>query len=276
MIDPFETLLELAGGQDEPLPEQLRRLYGRLGFPLPAGRPWLIGNFVETLDGVVALNEPGLSGGGEISGHNAHDRVLMGLLRAVADAVIVGAGTLRADARHIWTAERVYPELTADYAALRRALALPARPLSVFVSASGNIDFGLNTFTSGTPALVVTTTAGERRLRRQAVPATVDIDGEAGEGRLSASAVLHAIARRGQQRLLLLEGGPTLMGDFFAESKLDELFLTVAPQVAGRVAALHRPGFVEGVELAPQRPVWGRLVSVRRAGEHLFLRYSFA
>jgi riboflavin biosynthesis pyrimidine reductase len=65
------------------------------------------------------------------------------------------------------------------------------------------------------------------------------------------------------------------MGDFFAEQCLDELFLTLAPQVAGRDAARDRPGLVAGHSFAPERPLWGTLVGVKRAGSHLFLRYAF-
>ena len=94
------------------LPEELRILYGGdLRFPSHRDRPYVIGNFVSTLDGVVSFEIPGKSGGGDISGFNEADRFIMGLLRASADAVIVGAGTLREVAPgHLWLAEHVYPE----------------------------------------------------------------------------------------------------------------------------------------------------------------------
>jgi riboflavin biosynthesis pyrimidine reductase len=68
------------------------------------------------------------------------------------------------------------------------------------------------------------------------------------------------------------------MGAFFAERQIDELFLTLAPQVAGRNETNgfpERPGLVAGRLLAPDRPTWSTLVSVHRAGSHLFLRYRF-
>jgi riboflavin biosynthesis pyrimidine reductase len=76
---------------------------------------------------------------------------------------------------------------------------------------------------------------------------------------------------------VLLEGGPRVMADFFAEQQLDELFLTLAPQIAGRAddGLAERPGLVAGRLLAPDQPVWGRLASVHQAGSHLFLRYQF-
>ena len=66
------------------------------------------------------------------------------------------------------------------------------------------------------------------------------------------------------------------MGDFLAERVLDELFLTLAPQIAGRDGSVERPGLVSGKSFAPDDPRWGTLVSVRRGGSHLFLRYSFS
>ena len=65
------------------------------------------------------------------------------------------------------------------------------------------------------------------------------------------------------------------MGDFFAERCLDELFLTLAPQVAGRDSSSERPGLVAGKRFAPEHPVWGTLVGVKRGESHLFLRYAF-
>src|SRR5215471_6092226 len=93
------------------LPPELASVYGRLAFPPHAGRPYVIGNFVTSLDGVTSLQVPGKAGGGPISGSNPYDHLVMGLLRAAADAVIVGAGTLRASPHHVWSAAYIYPEL---------------------------------------------------------------------------------------------------------------------------------------------------------------------
>ena len=100
-LEPLEMLYEWdRGGEDLPLPPGLSALYGPLRFPPHPDRPYVVGNFVTSLDGVAALEEPGYAGGGPISGHNPHDRMVMGMLRAVADAVIVGAGTQRAANPH--------------------------------------------------------------------------------------------------------------------------------------------------------------------------------
>ena len=160
-LAPLETLYDVERGSDLPLPPELALLYGRLAFPAHPGRPYIIGNFVTTLDGVVSLNEPGHASGGDISGFNQHDRMVMGLLRAIADVVIVGAGTLRVEPQHRWTAEYIYPPLVQEYQLLRTNLGKPEPPLNVIVTARGEIDLDLPVFRSGeVPVLLVTTKRG--------------------------------------------------------------------------------------------------------------------
>src|SRR5689334_8804451 len=127
-LKPLELLHETSRGEKLPLPPRLARLYGRLRLPLRRRKPYVISNFVTTLDGVVSLNEKGHASGGDISGFSAVDRAVMGLLRAVVDVVIVGSGTLEVDRRHVWTAERIYPPFADDYRRLRRALGKDATP----------------------------------------------------------------------------------------------------------------------------------------------------
>jgi riboflavin biosynthesis pyrimidine reductase len=275
-LDPLEPLYDPQQGVALPLPPALAPIYGHLAFPAHPGRPYVVGNFVTTLDGVVSLNIPGQSGGGPISGFNAHDRMVMGILRAVSDAVIVGAGTLRAVAEHIWTAEYIYPPLTDAYRQLRAALGKPEPPLNVIVTASGALDLTLPVFQSGAVAvLVVTTQEGARRIHAHTLPRHVHVEAVQQAGAIGARLVLQAASALRQSDLILVEGGPRLIGDFFAEHCLDELFLTLAPQVAGRDGSGERPGLVAGKRFAPEQPLWGTLVSVKRGGSHLFLRYRF-
>jgi riboflavin biosynthesis pyrimidine reductase len=273
----LETLFEVKYGSDWfPLPPELESFYGRLEFPPHSGRPYVIGNFVTTVDGVVSLNTPGHASGGDISGFNAHDRMLMGLLRAIADAVIVGAGTLRVEPHHHWTAQYIYPELAEVYQLLRTSLEKPETPLNVIVTARGEVDLALPIFQSGTiPVLIVTTTAGEERIRAQGVPSWVQIIALQSSGSIGAQDILKAVNSIRKSNLMLVEGGPQLLGTFFAERSLDELFLTLAPQVAGRDGQAERPGLVTGKQFAPEHPLWGKLIGVKRGGSHLFLRYAF-
>jgi riboflavin biosynthesis pyrimidine reductase len=201
----------------------------------------------------------------------------MGVLRAAADAVVIGAGTLRASsADHVWTADYIYPRLADAYRELRTALGKSEPPLNVVVTGSGDVDLERRLFRSGAvPTLIVTTAAGERRLRDRDLPSSARVEAVAEDAPLCAQAVLEAVDRTRKSELVLLEAGPHLMSDFFAERLLDELFLTLAPQVAGRDGGIERPGFVRGKSFAPEHPIWGTLAGLKRGGDHLFLRYAF-
>ena len=278
VLPPLQGLFDATSGDDAPLPGELANLYGRLRLPRHSTRPHVVGNFVTTLDGVVSLGIPGKAGGGEISGFNPHDRMVMGLLRAVADAVIIGAGTLRAASpNHLWTADYIYPPLAESYQHLRRALGKTEPPLNVVVTASGEVDLERRLFRSGeVESLIVTTVDGAQHLHDRQLPPSVHVAAAAERAPLSARAVLDAVGRTKPSELVLVEAGPHLMSDFFAERLLDELFLTLAPQVAGRDEVLARPGLVAGKRFAPDDPVWGTLVGLKQGGDHLFLRYAFA
>jgi riboflavin biosynthesis pyrimidine reductase len=276
-LTPLEPLYDADGEGHGMLPPELAALYGRLGFPPHPGRPYVIANFVTSLDGVASLSVPGQAGGGPISGFNPHDRMVMGLLRAAADAVVVGAGTLRSVPSHVWTAPYICPALAGPYQTLRTMLRKPGPPLNVIITGRGEIDPTLRVFQSGeVPVLVVTSPDGSRRIRGFGLPQTIQVVAVEDAGQLSARAILDAVGRVRSSDVLLLEGGPHLLGDFFAESCVDEQFLTLAPQVAGRDGSGERPGFVAGRAFAPEHPLWGTLVSVKRGGNHVFLRYAFA
>ncbi|HLI07285.1 MAG TPA: dihydrofolate reductase family protein [Ktedonobacteraceae bacterium] len=277
-IAPLETLYQKASGPELPLPPELANYYGTLSFPLRVSRSYVIANFVSSLDGVVALNTPGYMSGGDISGFNAQDRMVMALLRSVADAIVVGAGTLRVEPRHIWTASHIRTLFPAAYQQLRAALGKSEPPLNVIVTASGAVDLHLRLFQSGeVPALIVTTQQGAERLREQPVPPSVQIAVASTQANhtVSAHAIIAAINSLRPHGMILLEGGPILMGNFFEEHLLNELFLTLSPQVAGRDETSERPGLVSGTRLAPEHAIWGTLVSVKRGASHLFLRYTF-
>ncbi len=259
----MQPLWDAPGQAGSALPDELRSRYG--------GDLWLApdavySNFVSSLDGVVALDAPG-GGAAAISGRNPADRFLMGLLRALADAVVVGAGTLRADAGHLWTPASVFPEAAPGYARLGRP---PAR--LVVVTARGDLPPAARALEAG--ALVLTTEAGARRLGAAASGSRgVTVRTLGGGGRLTARAVLEAIRAEGHRRVLT-EGGPRLMARFVKEQLLDEIFLTLAPVLAGRDGRERRPGMVDGARLLPGRSDLWRLLSLRAHGSHLFLRYA--
>ena len=259
-LAPFEVLFET----DLPaykLPADLQHLYGRLGFPTPV----LYSNFVSSVDGIVSLGSTP-SAGSSISGKNPADRFLMGLLRACADAVLIGAGTLRATPGHLWTPGHVFPDLATEFTVLRSNLGRTTEPKLVVVTASGDIDASHPALVKG--AIVMTTEDGAKAIGDR-LPATCEVVGK-GQA-LDLSAALEQLRGRGL-KVVLTEGGPHLIGPLIDKGLLDEAFLTISPVVAGRGAEV-RLGMVEGVELLPKRGVWSTLLSARRHGDHLFLRY---
>jgi riboflavin biosynthesis pyrimidine reductase len=277
-IAPLRTLFELKRGRVLPLPLRLLRLYGEFRMPPAGSGPHVFSNFVSTLDGVVSLHAKGHLGGGDISGFSIQDRMVMGLLRAVADVVIVGSGTLEADPRHVWTPEAICPELAQAYFRLRTALAKVGQALNVVVSASGAIDLRLPVFASGrVPVLILTTPAGARRLSKQHPRDSITIRsiGRRG-GSIAPSAILDEVARANPAGRILIEGGPRLLGSFYKERLVHEQFLSLAPQIAGRNTGDGRPGLVMGGTFAPREPLWGTLIDARRGSNLLFLRYFFA
>ncbi|MBI2984181.1 MAG: dihydrofolate reductase family protein [Candidatus Kerfeldbacteria bacterium] len=276
-MDPLKTLVDNQTRADPAwLPEELRRLYdGDLVFTRRTDRPTVVANFVSSLDGVVSLNIPGRSGGGEISGHDSGDRLIMGLLRTVADAVVVGAGTLHGDPGHVRISRYIAPELETLLSRWRQDRGLPSLPLNVIVSASGRVDLNEPTFhTPDLPTVIMTTLTGQQRLIRdhgQGVSATqVRVAGD--EALLQPHDILNALHSEFGVQLLLHEGGPTLFGQFLKERLIDELFLTIAPQIVGRSRDTRRLGLVEGAALAPETNSWWGVLSEKAAGSYRYFR----
>jgi len=259
-------------------PVSLRDGYGgELRVNLHRERPTVIANFVSTLDGVVAFDAKGSSGGGEVSGFFDPDRFVMGLLRSLADVVLVGAGTVRAAPTHEWTGRRVHPASSKAYAAWRRRIGVPSdQPTTIVATARGQLDPGHPGLSAAdVPVIIATTRAGARELDGAPLAANASVR-RAGTGKALTAPGLIEIASSIDARLILCEGGPHLIGDIVKAGLLDELFLTIAPQIAGRDERHARLGFVEGAAFSIAGAPWGELISVRRANEHLFLRYRFA
>lgn len=264
-LPTLEHLYEIHGLPEFDLPSELSKAYGG---PLGFSEPRLYANFVATVDGVVAL--PGQPHSSRIiSEYNTADRFVMGLLRACADVVLVGAETMRDSPGTLWTADHAYPPAAALFDELRRARERPPRPAVAVLSGHGTVDPRHPAFEQG--ALVLTSEPGAARLRgrlpRGATMLTIGPDAS-----LDPAAALDAL-RSGGHRLILCEGGPRTLGALVAAGLLDELFLTTSPLLAGRTANGSRQALVEGIELLPATTVGCELLTVRRAGSHLFSRY---
>jgi riboflavin biosynthesis pyrimidine reductase len=260
-VEPLRLLADTAGGPRWPLPEVLEQLYGG---PLGFETPRLVANFVQSLDGVVAIPELERSNA-LIADESVADRFVMALLRACADVVLVGSGTLLASPQGTWRADRVYPPAAVELAELRAALGKPEHPAVAIVTSGASLD---PTHPVLERAIVLTTERAAPEIDAAEVVAV-----SPGE-RVDLAVAVAALHERGHQ-LILCEGGPTVFGELLAQGLVDELFLTVSPVLAGRGPS-PRLALIEGVELLPDAHVGGTLLSARRAGEHLLLRYALS
>jgi riboflavin biosynthesis pyrimidine reductase len=275
---PIATLYEREKPAESLLSPELEQLYGGgLSFSRPReDRPYVIANFVETIDGAVTYGIPGQSGGGPISGDNAEDRFAMGLLRSIADAVLIGAGNLHGDSGHVRIPEFICPEAKHLYDGLREKFGKPRLPLNVILTASGKVDLREPTFhTRDLRTVIITTDEGVSRIRSDHGDVSdIAIRSTGERGLTTPRAVLDLLRREFDVRLLLHEGGPTVFGEFLAAKLIDELFLTVAPQIAGRRNGDRRMSITGGTSFFPETAPWFALASVKRGSSHLLLRYA--
>jgi riboflavin-specific deaminase-like protein len=185
--------------------------------PLPH-RPWLALNMVTSLDGATAVAQAsaGLSG--------PADKAIFFALRAVADVILVGAGTARDE-------DYGPPRVAAALQAGRRARGQSDRPRLAVVSSRLDLDPGARMF--GDPGLrpIILTVADAPADRRAALEPVADLV-EAGVGQLDAGAMLDALHALGTG-VVVCEGGPVLNGHLLVADVVDELCLTTAPILAG-------------------------------------------
>jgi len=264
-MNPLELLYEVDDIPSFDLPVELGHLYGGLlGFE----EPRVYTNFVSTLDGVVAIPSIPRSNALINAGSEA-DRFVMGLLRAFADVVLIGSGTLRSSPQGTWRPEKVYPAAANAFAELRHRLGKAEAPAVAIVTGSGSIDPAHPVLQSG--ALVLTSDSGAERLEGR-LPSASAAASLGQETNLDARVVVRALHERGH-RLILSEAGPHTFGALLSAGAADELFLTLSPLLAGDAGEDSRLRLVEAADLAPGF-VEGRVLSVRRSDAHLFLRYE--
>src|SRR5581483_5877725 len=208
-----------------------------------AGRPWVLVNMITTVDGATAVE--GRSGG---LGGSADKRVFAAV-RAVADVVLVGAGTVRAERYHA-------PRRRPDGSAPR--LAIVTRSLDL------DLDGPVFTADPANRPLVVTSEDADPA-RREDVAAVADVV-VAGRELVDVDAALGAIAATGA-RVVVCEGGPSLNGHLVLADALDEVCLSVSPLAAGG----RSPRVAQGETPAVLRRL--RLDRVLEEDGYLFLRY---
>lgn len=239
-------------------------------------------NFVSTLDGAVSFAFKDRAGGSTISDCDPADRFIMGLLRASADAIIVGARTVQAvSPESLWIPEDTYPDAKDLYAEYRHnVLHRTESPLLVIVTASGKMELERAIFrTPGARTVLITTSAGADTLAKAGattLPSVQIHTLDAKCGTISPSAILRLLHMQLGVRRLLHEGGPALFGQFLAAGVVDELFLTLSPKIAGRSADVIRPGLVQGMAFMPGGAPRFQLLSIKQRAEYLYLRYQRA
>jgi riboflavin biosynthesis pyrimidine reductase len=258
----------------EPVADEIERAYGS-ALGLTGDRPHLMANFVQTTDGVVVFGERGGWNAATISMGSEIDRRVMALLRSEADAVVIGAGTFRIARSHQWSPGGLVPGEDAAFDAHRAALrggTVERAPLYV-VTASGDLDPAHAAFTAPETRVSILTTNAGAGVLDGVLPPHVDVLALGAGATVEPAAVVSCIADR-NGGLILCEGGPTLLGDLLRARLVDELFVTQAPQLAGRDELHRRLGLVEGFAATPDEAPRLQLHSLRRGDDHVFLRYA--
>jgi riboflavin biosynthesis pyrimidine reductase len=227
-------------------------------YEVPSGggdRPFVRCNMISTLDGAITIEgRSGLLGG-------PADRNVFQVLRSVADIILVGAGTARAEG---YGPVMLDDQLRAQRAARGQS---DVPPIAV-VTGTGNLDWSAPFFTEADARpVVVTTSACDTGARRRA-EAVADVL-IAGEERVDPAEALHQLSLAGY-RSVLLEGGPGLNADVVHAGLLDELCLTLSP----RLVAGDGTRVLAGPELMP--PLQLRFVHLLEQDGFLFARLAVA
>ena len=272
---PFICLFDDQGNEGLDLPPAFQSIYGRWLLPNSTGHPYTYVNFVTSRDGRVSFNEPGKRSGGPISGYSPHDRWLMGLLRARADAALLGASTLDLAPRHTWTAQAIFADDAMAWEDLRQAEGRQPVPLHVIVTRSGTIRSQSPVLEDPTvPVLIAAPDEGIQRVRERVGDAPNVAYLATGE-RIDYRRLLHELHRSYGIRTLLSEAGPQVYGALVEAGVVDDEFLTLSPILVGNSPDRPRPGLVEGIAFDPEKAPHSRLLSLHRSEDFLFLRSRY-
>ena len=205
----------VVGDLDDERGEVLQALADLYAYPTPQPAPgWVRANMVSTLDG-SASGPDGRSG----SIGAAADHAVFSVLRGLADVILVGAGTARAEGYRL-------PTPTTGFAERRLGAQQSPTPTLALVTRSGRLPDSPEIFAPDALSLVVTcATADVNELRSRVGSHRVIV---AGDQDVDPTIAASQLAARGLTRILL-EGGPTLLGRFESAGRIDEICLTLAP-----------------------------------------------
>jgi 5-amino-6-(5-phosphoribosylamino)uracil reductase len=214
-------------------------------------RPYTVVNFVSSADGRAAFH-----GGSGPLGDETDRQLFLGL-REQAEAVLVGTGTLRVER---------YRRLVSDPERRRRRIRAgrSPEPLACVVTRTGDVPTEAPLFSEPEMRIVVFGPPGLELGGCEAQVEVVQLD----PGELTLTAAMRRLRGGFGIRSLLCEGGPTLFSGLLSERLVDELFLTLAPKLAGGDSA---PGITSGPELPELAPL--TLVWALEDGGSLYLRY---
>jgi riboflavin biosynthesis pyrimidine reductase len=223
----------------------------KLGERATAERPYTVANLIESIDGRATFD-----GRSSALGDDG-DKQVFRALRSVCDVVLVGTGTL---------ATEHYGRLVrdADVQAARARRGLAAQPLLCTLTRSGHIPPGIPLLDDPAARMVIYSGAEVELDGAAAAVEVITVD----PNRLSFASALRDLRVRLQARVVLCEGGPTVLGQLIADHAIDELFLTVA----GKLAGGEGPAIVSGLTLSDPRAVSLRWL-LEQDGS-LFLRYG--
>ncbi len=220
--------------------------------PKPEGRPWILLDMVTSVDGATRVG----STSGGLSG--PADKAIFSALRTVADFVLVGANTVRAEGYGP-------PKIGEDQQRRRTEGGQEPTPRLAVVSARAELDPGAKLFSGDGPRpLIITTTSADPR-KRAALADVAEVVA-LGQGLVSGDSIAAALDER-EAKVVTCEGGPTLNGFLMSSRVVDEICWAISPHVVGGESL--RLG--HGPVLDP--PEGLRLERVLEDDGFLFLRY---
>jgi len=185
-------------------------------YSVPPGQDHVRVNFVTSLDGAATIDGRSASLGGP------GDQRIFGLLRTLADVVLVGAGTVRT--------EGYAGDLVDDHQRdIRTSLGLAPIPRKAIVSHALNLDTQAPVFSGPRP--IVITHHGVDQKKKAEIAAVADLMA-CGDASVDLEQAIQLLARNGLHKVLC-EGGPSLFGALIEKSVADELCLTLTPLLAG-------------------------------------------
>ena len=217
--------------------------------PPPTEAPYLACNFIGTLDGRATVR-----GNTEALGFHTDARVVM-RLRTFADAIIIGAGTMRVE-RY----DRMLP--VPRLRGYREQIGLPADPLTVIVTNSLELPWDAGLFTEGGGEVVLATTSAAQPPRTATAVEVIRHSGS-----IDFAALLAHLHRERGVNAALCEGGPTVLNELVKASLVDDLFLTINPLLVGDPERALMAGTLDS-------PVGAELSWALEAEGELFTRWE--